>query len=218
MNRGKVLEAWRRKRAAGQRIVGGRTGPDFLFVSNEDKLRLPGARGIAGLLPLGDANALSLQGARERVPNAGGVPVIAGVCATDPLRLMDKFLQELRGVGVSGIQNAPSVGLIDGGFRTNLEEARLGYAKEIEIVRLAGELELVTSALVFSADDARAMADAGADLVVIHPGLGARPPAKRIEELAAAAREGRKDVLVLALGDAESASAELRGVDGIQIE
>jgi predicted TIM-barrel enzyme len=218
MNRGKVLEAWRRKRSAGQPIVGGRGGPDFLVVSNEDKLNLPGARGLAGLLPLGDANALSLQSARERIPSAGSVPVIAGVCATDPLRLMDKFLQELKGAGVSGIQNAPSVGLIDGGFRTNLEEARLGYAKEVEIVRLAAKLDLITSALVFVAEDARAMAEAGADLVVIHPGAPPWPPMKErlkpIGEMAAAAREGRKDVFVLAFGAGEA----VPGLDGIQID
>ena len=215
MNRGKILEAWRRKRAGGERIVGGRGGPDFLFVSNEDKLGMPGARGIAGLLPLGDANALSLQSAKERIAQAGSTPVIAGVCATDPLRLMDKFLQEMKAAGVSGVQNAPSVGLIDGGFRNNLEEARLGYAKEIEMVRLAGRLDLLTAALAFTPEDARAMAEAGADAVVLHPGIGPRPSAKSIEEAASAAREGRKDVLVLAFGAADS---DPRALDGIQIE
>ena len=221
MNRGKILDAWRKKRAAGQWISGGRSGPDFVSVSNEDKLELKGARGIAGLLPLGDANALSLASAKERLPKVGGTPLIAGVCATDPLRLMDKFLQELKSAGAAGVQNAPSVGLIDGGFRVNLEEAKLGYAKEIEMVRLAAHLDLITSALVFSAEDARAMAEAGADLVVIHPGLGPKLPAKErvkaAEDAASAAREGRKDVLVLALGAAESIS-DYRTLDGIQIE
>jgi len=208
MNRGKILEAWRRKRP----ITGGANGPDFIVVSNADKLDVKGARAIAGLLPLGDANGLSLQSAKERVPRAGATPVIAGVCATDPLRLMDKFLQEMKGAGVAGVQNAPSVGLIDGGFRTNLEEAKLGYAREVDLVRQADRLDLLTVMLVFTADDARAMAAAGADAVVIHPGLGPARRPKAQEEIAAAAREARKDVLVLSIGAAAA------GLDGIQTE
>src|SRR5262245_55135217 len=207
MSRAKILEAWRRKRP----ITGGANGPDFIVVSNQDQLRLKGA---AALLPLGDANALSLQSAKGRVPNAGATPVIAGVCATDPLRLMDKFLQEMKSAGVAGIQNAPSVGMIDGGFRTSLEEGKLGYAQEVELVRLAGKLDLLTAALVFTAEDARAMAEAGADAVVIHPGFGRKGP-KSQDEIAAAAREARKDVLVLAFGATGSAG---RALDGIQIE
>jgi predicted TIM-barrel enzyme len=117
---------------------------------------------------------------------------------------MDKFLQELKASGAAGVQNAPSVGLIDGGFRTNLEEAKLGYAKEVEMVRLAGTLDLVTVALVFTADEARAMAAAGADAVVIHPGISRKGP-KSPDEIAAAAREARKDVLVLGYGATGSA-------------
>jgi predicted TIM-barrel enzyme len=207
MNRGRIVEAWRRKRP----LTGGTNGPDFIVVSNQDKLAVKGA---AALLPLGDANALSLESAKERIPKAGTTPVIAGVCATDPLRLLDKFLQELKAAGVSGVQNAPSVGLIDGGFRTSLEEAKLGYAKEVELIRLAARLDLVTAALVFTADDARVMAEAGADAVVIHPGLGWKGP-KPVEEIAAAAREVRKDVLVLGYGAAPAAG---RGLDGIQTE
>jgi len=204
MNRGKIVEAWRRKRP----ITGGADGPDFIVVSNQDQLKMKGA---AALLPLGDANALSLQSAKERVARAGSTPVIAGVCATDPLRLMDKFLQELKAAGVAGVQNAPSVGLIDGAFRTSLEEAKLGYAKEVELVRLAAKLDLLTLALVFTAEEARAMAGAGAEAVVIHPGLG-KKGAKSEDEIAAAAREARKDVLVLAYG------AGGRALDGIQTE
>lgn len=216
MNRGRILEAWRRKRSAGERLQGGRSGPDFFVVSNEDKLELRGARGLAGLLPLGDANALSLAAAKERVPKAGETPVLAGVCGTDPLRLMDKFLQEMKAVGVAGIQNAPSVGLIDGGFRTNLEDARLGFAREVDLVRLARGLDLITAALVFSTGDARAMAEAGADLVVIHPGVAPVPPKERskaLEEAASAAREAKKDVLVLAYG-----ASDHRALDGIQTD
>jgi predicted TIM-barrel enzyme len=222
MNRGRILEAWRRKRSAGQWISGGRSGPDFISVSNEDKLDLRGAKGLAGLLPLGDANALSLQSARERVAGAGATPVLAGVCATDPLRLMDKFLQEMKTAGVAGVQNMPSVGLIDGGFRTNLEEAKLGYGREVELVKLANDLDLIMAAFVFSPEDARAMAEAGADLVVIHPGAGAKGPLKdrmkRIGEAAGAARKGRKDVLVLAFAAAGTETQDLGALDGIQIE
>jgi predicted TIM-barrel enzyme len=203
LNRGKILEAWRRKRP----LTGGANGGDFIVVSNLDKLAV---RGAAALLPLGDANALSLQSAMERIPKAGTTPVIAGVCATDPLRLMDKFLQELKKAGVAGVQNAPSVGLIDGGFRTSLEEAKLGYAKEVELMRLATKMDLLTVALVFTTADARAMAEAGVDAVVIHPGLGRKGTAP--EEIAAAAREARKDVLVLSYGVPAPA------LDGIQID
>jgi predicted TIM-barrel enzyme len=205
MNRGKILETWRQKRSAGQPITGGRGGPDFISVSNEDKLDLQGARRIAGLLPLGDANALSLLAATERLAKAGPTPVLAGVCATDPLRLMDRFLQEIKAAG------------IDGGFRTNLEEAKLGYSREVEMLRLASALNLLTAAFVFSAEDARAMAEAGADVVVVHPGLGprgsARERAPSIEEAAAAARGARRDVLVFSFG-----TSDARGLDGIQID
>jgi len=204
MNRGEILEAWRRKRP----ITGGGNGPDFIVVSNQDQLKMKGA---AALLPLGDANALSLRSAKARLLQAGATPVIAGVCATDPLRLMDKFLQEMKTAGVAGVQNAPSVGLIDGAFRTSLEQAKLGYAKEVELVRLAGKIDLLTLALVFTPDDARAMAAAGADAVVIHPGLGRKGP-KSEDEIGAAAREARKDVLVLAYG------AGGRALDGIQTD
>jgi predicted TIM-barrel enzyme len=135
------------------------------------------------------------------------------VCATDPLRLIDKFLLEMKAAGVAGIQNVPSVGLIDGGFRTNLEEAKLGYAREVEMIRLATTLDLVAAAFVFSPEDARAMAGAGADLVVIHPGLGPKPSLKSIEQIAAAARETAKDVIVLAYGSTESSA-----LDGIQTD
>lgn len=217
MNRGKILDAWRKKRSAGQPLSGGRGGPDFITVSNEDKLDLRGAKRIAGLLPLGDANALSLQAASERLTKSGATPVLAGVCATDPLRLMDKFLQEIKAAGIAGVQNAPSVGLIDGGFRTNLEEAKLGYSKEVDMIRVAAALELVTAAFVFSAEDAKAMAEAGADVVVVHPGLGSKASskerAKSVEEAAAAARGAKKDVLVLSFG-----ASEASGLDGIQID
>src|SRR5579863_7951952 len=114
MNRGRILESWRRQRSEGRLLTGGPGGPDFLTVSNVDRLALPAARSIAGVLPIGDANALSLAAARERVPQAGQTPLIAGICATDPLRLLDKFLLEVRAAGVAGVENFPSVGVFDG--------------------------------------------------------------------------------------------------------
>jgi predicted TIM-barrel enzyme len=222
MIRGKILDAWRKKRASGQRIAGGRSGPDFISVSNEDRLKLPPSRGIGALLPIGDANALSFEAVCERVAKAGGIPVLAGVCASDPFRLMKHFLKDLKEAGASGIQNAPSVGLIDGGFRTSLEEAGLGFTKEVEMIRLAGDLDLITAPFVFSVDDARRMTEAGADLIVVHPGLGveetASDRAKRLESIASAAREIRKDVLVLFLEVAGLQSSEVRALDGIQTE
>jgi predicted TIM-barrel enzyme len=213
MNRGKILEAWRKKRASGAPILGGPMGPDFITVSNYEQLSPTPATPLAGLLPLGDANALSLSGAKERVPKAGATPVIAGVCATDPLRLMDQFLQELKAVGVSGVQNRPSVGLIDGSFRKTLEETRMGYPREIEMIGLASKLDLLTAATAFTPEDARKMAEAGADVVVVHPGLSdPKEQGKRMAEIAAAAREARKNILVFGAG------AGPDGLDGIQSE
>ncbi|MBV8881739.1 MAG: phosphoenolpyruvate hydrolase family protein [Planctomycetaceae bacterium] len=202
MNRGRILESWRKKRSAGMPLRGGVDGPDFLVTSSA---------GVAGLMPLADANARSIQKTREQAAVAGGAPVVAGVCATDPLRMMETFLQEIKAAGAVGVQNSPSVGLIDGTFRRTLEDSRLGYGREVEMIGLAGKLDLVTVALAFSPEEARKMAEAGADAIVAHPGVAERK-AKAIAEIAAAAREARKGILVLAYG------AEADGVDGIQIE
>ena len=195
MNRGKILDAWRQKRAAGTLL---QSGVDFIATSTVE---------ISGLLPLGDANALSLRRATERVAGADGIPVLAGVCATDPLRLMETFLQEVKAAGAAGVQNLPSVGLIDGSFRKTLEESRLGYAREVEMIGLASRMDLVAAAVAFSPEEARQMAEAGADVVIAHPVHG---PKKAVAEIAAAAREARKGILVLAFGSASD------GVDGIQ--
>jgi predicted TIM-barrel enzyme len=221
-NRGKILDLWRRKRMDGLTLSGGPAGPDFLTISNEDRLPLRRAKGIAGLLPIGDANALVLEGARELMERAPFAPVLAGVCATDPLRLMDKYLLEMKGTGVAGVQNLPSVGVFDGGFRAILEGSELGYAREVEFMKLAVRLDLVTAAMVFGPQDARAMAEAGVDLIVVHPGVRPRAPredqARRAVECAQAAREIRKDLLVIAYGDADTVPRDVPGLDGIQIE
>ena len=203
MNRAKVLESWRKKRAAGTLLKGGPAGADYVTVAP--------AAAPAGLLPLADANATSIEATKARVSSSDGTPVVAAVCATDPLRMMEAFLHEIKAAGAVGVQNAPSVGLVDGSFRRTLEEARLGYAREVEMIGIASKLDLVTVALAFSPEEARKMAEAGADVVLAHPGYAEKKP-KAVTEIAAAAREARKGILVLAYGAAAD------GVDGIQSE
>ncbi len=201
MNRAKILDAWRKKSAAGTLLQGGPGGPDFIVTSKVD---------VASLLPLGDANALSIESTKARVAVAGATPVVAGVCATDPLRLMETFLQEIKAAGAVGVQNSPSVGLIDGSFRKTLEETRLGYSREVEMIGLAAKLDLITVALVFAPEDARRMAEAGADLIIAHPGLAEKKTA--VVDIVRAAREAKKGILVLSYGSASD------GVDGIQTD
>ena len=163
-------------------------------------------------MPYGDANAIVVDMAREVLPIVRETPVLAGVCGTDPFRLMPVFLEELKRIGFSGVQNFPTVGLIDGTFRANLEETGMGYGLEVDMIRKASELDLLTTPYVFSAADARAMAKAGADIIVCHLGLttggsiGAGTALKLpncvplIDEWAAAALAVRKDVIVLCHG------------------
>jgi len=211
MNRGKILDVWRGKIASGATVKGGPVGPDYVLVTNREKLGQKSAPQLSSLLPIGDANGLSLAGVRDRV--WGPVPVIAGVCATDPLRMMENFLQEMKAAGAVGVQNSPSVGLIDGSFRKTLEDTGFGYEREIRMIGLASKLDLITVALAFGADEARKMAEAGADIVVAHPGLEEpKFRAKRTAEIVAAARSASKDVLVFGVGE------ESDGLDGIQSE
>ena len=213
MKRGKILELWRQKSGSGTPVKGGPQGPDFVVVSNADKLNVKTGLPVAAFLPIGDANALSQEAAKERV--WGPIPVIAGVCATDPLRMMDNFLLDMKSTGVAGVQNTPSVGLVDGSFRKTLEDTRMGYDREIEMIGLAAKHDLLTTALVFSPEQARKMAEAGADAVVVHPGFDpGKDLARNVSSCAAAAREARKDVLVFGYG----AAGEVRGIDGIQSE
>ncbi len=210
MNRGKILDAWRKQIAGGTPL---RSGSDFVVVSNVDKLKTRSSGALAGLLPLGDANALSLAAAAERIAKDDGIPVLAGVCATDPLRMMENFLQEIKATGAAGVQNSPSVGLIDGSFRKMLEETRLGYPREVEMIGLAARADLLTAALAFTVEEAQKMAEAGADIVVAHPGLAdKKDQARRVAEIAAAARSARKNVLVFGY------EVQSNGLDGIQSE
>lgn len=146
-------------------------GADLIIIYNSGRYRMGGRGSLSGLMPYGDANAIVVDMAAEVLPIVSETPVLAGVCGTDPFRLMPVFLEELKRIGFSGVQNFPTVGLIDGTFRQNLEETDMGYGHEVDMIRAAHELDLLTSPYVFDADDARAMAEAGADVLVPHMGL-----------------------------------------------
>ena len=146
-------------------------GADLVIIYNSGRYRMAGRGSLAGLLPSGDANAIVLEMAGEVLPIVESTPVLAGVCGTDPFRLMPVFLRQVKELGFSGVQNFPTVGLFDGTFRQNLEETGMGYGLEVEMIRAARALDLLTCPYVFTPDDARAMAEAGADVLVPHMGL-----------------------------------------------
>jgi predicted TIM-barrel enzyme len=208
-------------------------GVDLIIIYNSGRFRMAGRGSLAGLLPYGDANAIVVDMAREVLPVVRDTPVLAGVCGTDPFRLMDVFLPELQHIGFSGIQNFPTVGLFDGLFRKNLEETGMGYPLEVELVRKARALDLLTAPYAFHPDEAAAMAEAGADIIVPHMGLTTKgtigaTTALRLEDcpaavqaMADAAKKVRPDVIVLCHGgpisepaDAEFVLRKTRGVDG----
>ena len=183
MTRDEALTRLRAQVEAGRPIIGSGAGTglsakcaeaggaDLIIIYNSGRYRMAGRGSLAGLLPYGDANAIVVEMAAEVLPIVRETPVLAGVCGTDPFRLMPVFLRELRELGFSGVQNFPTVGLIDGVFRQNLEETGMGYALEVETIRAAAELGLLTAPYVFTAEDGRAMAEAGADVLVPHMGL-----------------------------------------------
>ena len=146
-------------------------GADLIIIYNSGRYRMAGRGSLAGLMPYGDANGIVVEMASEVLPVVKDTPVLAGVCGTDPFRLMPVFLKQLKEIGFSGVQNFPTVGLIDGSFRANLEATGMGYDKEVEVIGIAHELDLFTSPYVFDDDQARAMARAGADQLVAHVGL-----------------------------------------------
>ncbi len=146
-------------------------GADLIIIYNSGRYRMGGRGSLAGLMPYGDANAIVVDMAREVLPVVRETPVLAGVCGTDPFRLMPVFLDELARIGFSGVQNFPTVGLIDGTFRQRLEETGMGYGLEVDMIRLARERDLLTAPYVFDAEQAAAMARAGADVLVPHMGL-----------------------------------------------
>jgi predicted TIM-barrel enzyme len=146
-------------------------GCDLIIVYNSGRFRMAGHGSLAGLMPFSNANDVVVDMAPEILAAVKHTPVIAGVCATDPFRNMPRFLKELQRLGFSGVQNFPTVGLIDGQFRANLEETGMGYEKEVEMVRIASSMDILTTPYVFNVSEAEAMAKAGADVVVAHMGL-----------------------------------------------
>ncbi|RST54253.1 phosphoenolpyruvate hydrolase family protein [Variovorax sp. MHTC-1] len=178
-----LLERFRAKIAAGRPIIGGGAGTglsakceeaggiDLIVIYNSGRYRMAGRGSLAGLLAYGNANEIVCEMAREVLPVVKNTPVLAGVNGTDPFMIPEEFLQRLIGLGFSGVQNFPTVGLIDGTFRANLEETGMGYALEVRMIERARALDLLTTPYVFSEDDARAMAAAGADIIVCHLGL-----------------------------------------------
>jgi predicted TIM-barrel enzyme len=178
-----ILARFRDMIARGEPIVGGGAGTglsakceeaggiDLIVIYNSGRYRMAGRGSLAGLMPYGDANAIVVEMAAEVLPVVKRTPVLAGVCATDPFRLMDVFLDELKRIGFSGVQNFPTVGLIDGTFRANLEETGMSYGLEVDMIARARAKGMLTTPYVFNEDDAAAMAKAGADIIVCHLGL-----------------------------------------------
>ncbi len=146
-------------------------GTDLIIIYNSGRYRMAGRGSLAGLMPYGDANAIVMDMASEVLPVVSDTPVLAGVCGTDPFRLIGNFLAEVRDAGFAGVQNFPTVGLIDGTFRANLEETGMGYDLEVDMIAAASELGLLTSPYVFDPESAEAMTRAGADVLVPHMGL-----------------------------------------------
>lgn len=187
-------------------------GADILIIYNSGRYRMAGRGSLAGLLSYGDANQIVVEMGAEVLPVVKETPVLAGVCGTDPFRVMDIYLQQLKDQGFSGVQNFPTVGLIDGVFRQNLEETGMGYGLEVDMIRKAHELDMLTCPYVFDAEQSAAMSEAGADIIVAHMGLtskgtiGAKTVLSlddcipRIKDIIKAARDVNPDVMVICHG------------------
>jgi predicted TIM-barrel enzyme len=219
-----ILACLRAKVAAGRPIVGGGAGTglsakmseaggiDLVVIYNSGRFRMAGRGSLSGMMPYGDANAIVMEMAREVIPVVEHTPVVAGVCGTDPFRLMKLFLREVIAAGFSGVQNFPTVGLIDGQFRQGLEETGMGFGREVDMISEAHELNLLTTPYAFNVEEAEAMTRAGADILIPHMGLttkgaiGARTAlsldqcAARIQAMHDAAKRINRDVLVLCHG------------------
>lgn len=208
-------------------------GADLIIIYNSGRFRMAGRGSLAGLMPYGDANQVVVEMAREVLPIVNKVGVLAGVCGTDPFRIMPKFLAELKSMGFCGVQNFPTVGLIDGTFRDNLEETGMGYDKEVEMIREAHEMDLLTTPYVFNVGEAEQMTNAGADVLVAHMGLtssgsiGAKTGktleqcVELIQSIADAAKKINQDIIVLCHGgpiaepkDASFVLSKTKGVHG----
>jgi predicted TIM-barrel enzyme len=240
-----ILNRFRAKIAAGLPLVGGGAGTgisakceeaggiDLIVIYNSGRFRMAGRGSLAGLLPFGNANQIVKEMAYEVIPAVRHTPVLAGVCGTDPFVIRDCFLRELQELGFAGIQNFPTVGLIDGNFRANLEETGMGFGLEVDWIAAAHDLDLLTTPYAFDPAQAVALTKAGADIIVAHMGLttsgsiGAKTAASldecvpRINAIVEAARAVRDDVLVLCHGgpiampeDAQYILDRVQGIDG----
>jgi len=239
-SRTEIVDRLRAKVEEGRPIIGGGAGTglsakcseaaglDFIVVYNSGRYRMAGRSSMAGLMPYGDANAIVMEMGAEILPVVDRIPVIAGVCGTDPFRLMPRFLRQIKDAGFSGVQNYPTVCLFDGVIRANLEETGLGFYREAEMIAAAHALDLFTCTYVANPDEAKA----GADVMVPHLGLttagmiGAKTAMtlqqakRRVAELAQAAREVNPDVLVICHGGPifgpDEAAEVIRDVPGVQ--
>ena len=241
--RDEILAQLREKVARGQPILGGGAGTglsakleeaggiDLIVIYNSGRFRMGGRGSLAGMMPYGDANSIVMEMAREVLPVVQKTPVLAGVCGTDPFRLMPRFLQEVQAAGFSGVQNFPTVGLIDGQFRLGLEETGMGYSLEVDMIGQAAKLGLLTTPYCFNVDEAEAMARVGADILIPHMGLTTKgmigastavtltEAARRCQAMHDAAKRIKPDILVLCHGgpiaDPEEAQFILDHTEGI---
>lgn len=224
MQRTATLRRLRQLIADGKPIIGGGAGTgisakfeevggiDLIVIYNSGRFRMAGRGSLSGLMPYGDANAIVMEMAAEVLTVVDETPVLAGVCASDPFRQMALFLDDVKAVGFAGVQNFPTVGLIDGTFRANLEETDMGYNKEVEMIRLAHEKDLVTTPYAFTPDEAERMTAVGADIIVAHMGLTTKgsigahtartldDSVRDVQAISDAARGVRGDVIVLCHG------------------
>ncbi len=222
--RAALLDRFRDMIARNEPIIGGGAGTglsakceeaggiDLIVIYNSGRYRMAGRGSLAGMLAYGNANEIVVEMAREVLPVVRHTPVLAGVNGTDPFCTFDAFLDQIAALGFSGVQNFPTVGLIDGMFRANLEETGMGYALEVELIRRAREKDLLTTPYVFNPGEARAMAEAGADMIVAHMGLttggaigagtalGLEDCVPRIDAIAAAARQINPEAILLCHG------------------
>lgn len=222
--RQQCLDRLRQQLQNGKPIIGGGAGTgisakcaeaggiDLIIIYNSGRFRMAGRGSLSGMMPYGDANQIVMDMAREVLPVARKTPVLAGVCGTDPFRIMSLFLRDVKTVGFSGVQNFPTVGLIDGTFRQGLEETGMGYGLEIDMIRQAHEMDLLTCPYVFNPDDATAMAKAGADVLIPHMGLTTKgsigattaltleESAKLVQEMHDAAKKVNPGIMVLCHG------------------
>ena len=241
--RNDILDQLRENIESGQPIIGAGAGTglsakceeaggiDLIVIYNSGRFRMAGRGSLAGMMPYGDANQIVIEMASEVLPVVKDTPVLAGVCGTDPFRIMEDFLKKVELTGFSGVQNFPTVGLIDGLFRQNLEEPNMGYGPEVEMIRTAHNLGMLTTPYAFNALEAEQMADAGADILVAHMGLttkgtiGAKTAltlgdaAQKVQEIHDAAKSVNPGILVICHGgpiaEPDDAQYILDNTDGV---